>query len=64
MSHVAYSANWGGLPFKIMYFFTDGSDKMPFQVMKNDQVAIVQIHLGPRWLQIEDDEGWALCCQL
>jgi len=37
MSH-AHSTNWGGLPFKIMYFFTENVDKVPFQVTKNDHV--------------------------
>jgi hypothetical protein len=30
----------GGLPYKIMYLFTGSSDKMLFQVMKNDHVVI------------------------
>jgi hypothetical protein len=40
----------GGLPFKIMYLFTGSSDKMPFQVIKNDHVVVVcaHCHLGPQ----------------
>jgi hypothetical protein len=46
--------NRDGLPFKVMYLFTGTSDKMLFQVMKNDHVVVVCAHcyLGPQWLQI------------
>jgi hypothetical protein len=36
----------GGLAFKVMYLFTGNSDKMPFQVMKNDHLVIVCAHCG------------------
>jgi hypothetical protein len=42
-----------------MYFFTSNSDKMLFQVMKNDHVLVVRSYccLGSHWLQIE-----LVCC--
>ena len=45
----------GGLPFKIMYWFTGSSDRMLFKVMKNDHVVVVYAHccLVPQWLQIK-----------
>ena len=47
------------LPFKVIYFFTRNSDKMLFQVMKNDHVLVVCSHcsLGSHWLLIE-----LVCC--
>jgi len=54
MSHVTDSKKIGHwLLFKVMYFFTSNSDKMLFQVVKNDHVLVFRSH----WLRIE-----LVCC--
>jgi hypothetical protein len=42
------------ITIKIMYLFTGNSDKVPFQVIKNDHVVIVYAfcYLEPKWLQM------------
>jgi hypothetical protein len=46
-----------------MYLFTDNSDKMLFQMMKNDHVVVVcaHCHLGPQRLHLELVICIALC---
>jgi len=44
---------------------TGSSDKVPLQLMKNENVVLASTHclLGPSWLQIEE-EGGLLSCAL